>query len=144
PVSAELPDESVPLPEINDGNAEAVAGWEHPITDAITQVHVTYHRDISHAGARVAVPRGTGLSGGAADGISSVERSITIAPDEASGIQQVMGVKVHKVDGFLWRSIGGEEGQGSPALSDDAAVRQARRLAGDLIRRFAHGGQSSF
>lgn len=144
PVSAELPDETVPLPEINDGNAEAVAGWEHPITDAITQVHVTYHRDISHAGARVAVPRGTGLSGGAADGISSVERSITIAPDEASGIQQVMGIKVHKVDGFLWRSIGGEEGQGSPALSDDAAVREARRLAGDLLLRFAHGGQSSF
>lgn len=144
PVSAELPDETVPLPEINDGNAEAVAGWEHPITDAITQVHVTYHRDISHAGARVAVPRGTSLSGGAADGISSVERSVTIAPDPASGIQQVMGVKVHKVDGFLWRSIGGEEGQGSPALSDDAAVRQARRLAGDLLLRFAHGGQSSF
>src|SRR5690606_9202281 len=44
----------------------------------------------------------------------------------------------------LWRSIGGEEGQGSPALSDDAAVRQARRLAGDLLLRFAHGGQSSF
>src|SRR5690606_18147559 len=45
PVSGQLPDESVSLPEINDSNAQPIPGWEHPTDDAINRVEIEYCRD---------------------------------------------------------------------------------------------------
>lgn len=139
PVSAELPDELTVLPEINDGNSEAVPGWEHPITDAITRIEVTYPRDY-----RIRASEDPLSASSAADGILSAPQTITVDPS-LSEVQGVMGVQTLHIDGFLFRAIGGEDGQ-SPVgeLTDEAGAQHARRIARDLLLRYLYGGQSSF
>lgn len=139
PVSEELPDESLVLAELNDSNTQAIPGWEHPIDSAITQVEMTYPRDYR-------VPASVDPNGerSAGDGLATVEQLVTIRPPDDGTLQQVVGVKTLEIDGFLWRALGGEDGQPLMAsIRDEAGLQHAQRRGIEAILRYAYGGQES-
>lgn len=139
PISEELPDATVSLPEINDSNTQAITGWEHPITGAVTQVEISYPRDY-RVSAR-SDPKGDRSAG---DGISTVEQKVTVRPPDDGALQQLMGVQTLEVDGFLWRALAGEDGQPLVAsIRDEAGLQHAQSRGVEAILRYAYGGQRS-
>lgn len=136
PVLSDLPAPALTLAEINDSNAQPSAGWEHPITDAVTQVEYRYGRDViidpldDVNGER---------SGG--DGIVAEEQPVTVKPSDPS-IQTVMGVKPLTIDGFLLRSA--VKAPFSGDVTSEAGFQFALEFGHAVLDRFAYGGQTDF
>jgi len=139
PVRSQLPPEDLDLEQIDDTNAQAIPGWEHPIAGAVTIVDYKYPRYF-----RVlpkADPYGD-RSGG--DGLAVVSQPIRVAP-LSDVILTVMGEQVLAVDGWPFGSVGGEEGQPiSGDVKNELGWQLAYALGHATIDRRAFGGQSSF
>lgn len=136
PVGAQLPDGTVTLASINDNNAEAVAGWEQSTDDAYTQVELTYPRYY-----RVPVENDPTGSDSDGDGLASVDQPITIKPDDPT-IQALVGVKTHKLPGFLFGALGGTDGRPiSGDVRNETGYLNAVRRGHEVIDRSAFGGQ---
>lgn len=139
PVTADIPDPPVTLPVLDDDNCQAVPGWEHPITGAVTVVEYEYPR--FHRLDEVSDPLGERSAG---DGLAAVTQPVRVEPIDST-LLDVMGEHVHEVDGWPFGAIGGTDG--SPVtgdVSDENGWSQAYRTGHALIDRLMYGGQSSF
>jgi hypothetical protein len=134
PILDDLPAADAVLPQVDDSNAVALAGWEHPSDNAVTVVRVRYGRDFP-------APAHTRQAGG--DGIGSTEVQIDLrAPDAAI---QVMGeADLLEIDAWAFRALGLMDGSpiyGELALEDGHKL--ARATAHRYLDRFAYGGPTS-
>lgn len=136
PIVYHLPDVDAELPEINDGNAEAIPGWDHPADTAITVVEVTYPRDFA-----VSAADDPNAERSAGDGLSSRDVTLRRAPVD---LVATLGEQPLKLDFWMFRALGGTDGQ---PISGDAADEHAAEVAVErqhqAIDRFAYGGVSS-
>jgi len=139
PIRWELPATDAVLAQIDDTNAVAIPGWEHPTDTAITAVVVTYERDFL-------VPQAEDPNGerSAGDGLAS--RQVTIRHRAPQGVLDVMGEQdVLKVDAWMLRALGGPTGQPVTAdVRDEVGAQQAQQLAEAALDRSVYGQQSSF
>lgn len=139
PVLAELPDSTVVAPVLDNGNCEPIPGWEHPITDAVTVVDLTYPRYVRVSSDKD--PLGE-RSGG--DGISVRDQPVRVEPIDGT-ILNVVGEQVHEVDAFPFGAIGGADGEPVTGdAADETGFQIAYGMGHALIDRLAYGGQTSF
>lgn len=136
PIVYHLPDASETLPEINDSNAQPIAGWDHPTDNAVTVVEVKYQRDY-----RVPLDDDPKSERSAGDGLASREITIRRAPDD---LVSALGEHELKLDLWMFRAAGTVEGQPvSGELVDEIAAQVAVERQHQAIDRFAYGGVSS-
>lgn len=138
PVTSELPGPDVVLPEITDDVCQPIPGWDHPATDAVTVVRVTYPRDVR-------VPAEDDPTGerSAGDGIAS--REITVESRAAEWALDLMGEQVHEIRATLFRALGGVDGSPiSGDVSDETGHALAVQAGAEILDRWVFGGQSSF
>lgn len=138
PVTSELPGPDVVLPEITDDVCQPIPGWDHPATDAVTVVRVTYPRDV-----RVPAEEDPTGERSAGDGIAS--REITVESRAAEWALDLMGEQVHEIRATLFRALGGVDGSPiSGDVSDETGHALAVQAGAETLDRWAFGGQSSF
>jgi hypothetical protein len=139
PVYDRLPAQDETLPQIDDTNCTAVAGWEHPSSRAVTAVEVTYPRFF-----RVPAERDPGGTRSGGDGLA--ERKVTVRHQAHPSVTAVMGEQdVLEIDGWIFGAMGGIDG--SP-LSGDVTREQGAQASQQRARlsldRFSYGAQSGY
>lgn len=142
PVTAALPDPSEVLVELTDDVCQPIPGWDHPATDAVTAVRITYPRDY-----RVPVEDDPLGERSAGDGLASID--VTVERRAPEWVIDLMGEQVHEIDGFLFRALGivGSAGTIDPAsgdITDETGHLEATRAAREILDRWVFGGQVSF
>ncbi len=137
PIRYALPEASVVLPEINDGNAQLIPGWSHPADNAVTVVEVTYPRDFLVTATED--PTGERSAG---DSIGTREVVIRRAPAE---LVAALGEQELKIDAWMFRALGGTEGQpNSGDVTDETGHQIAAERQHQALDRFGLGGVTSF
>ncbi len=134
PIRYALPDATVPLVQLDDGNTAPDAGWEHSAGDAVNRVIVTYQRD--YVVTEDEDPDGESVAG---DGITSVE--VTIERRHAESIA-MLGEKEMQVDTLLFRAVGGVDGEPlTGEVADEIGHHLAMERATQALDRFLFGAQ---
>jgi hypothetical protein len=139
PVRYQIPPVDAELPEISATNCTPIAGWEHPTSNAITAAEVTYYRDYRVSAEQD--PEGR-VSGG--DGLGS--RPVTHRHLAPQAVRDVMGEQdVHKVDAWMFRALGGTDGQpASGDVMDETGAQLAIAIARQSVDRRGYGGPAGF
>lgn len=139
PVRATLPPDDATLAQLDDTNCQPIPGWEHPISDAVTVVDLTYPRYY-----RIPPEKDPEGRRSAGDTLARVEQEVRVEPLDDS-IVEVMGEQVHDVDAWPFGAIGGTEGEPITGdVDDEAGFQLAYGMGHQMIDRMAYGGQSSF
>lgn len=138
PIDSRLPGADTTLPQVDDTNAQPIAGWDHPLSTAVTLVRVEYQRDF-----RVPAEQDPTGEIAAGDGITS--RDVEVIHRAPAPVMDIVGEKSLEIDGFMFRALGGTKGEPmSGDVADEAGAQAAREAANATLDRFAYGGQSSF
>jgi hypothetical protein len=138
PVYDRLPPQEQVLPQVDDSNSAAAPGWDHPASQAVTAVEVTYRRFYYEY--PEADPDGT-LSGG--DSLS--QRDIIVRHVADPAVTAVMGEQdVLQIDAWALGAFGGIGGQAITGdVTNEAGAQLADQRARSCLDRFSYGAQSA-
>jgi hypothetical protein len=139
PIFDRMPDAAEVLPQIDDSNCTAVAGWDHPAAGAVTAVEVQYPRVFRVPA--TADPQGS-RSGG--DGLAS--RDVIVRYQADTTVTDVMGEQdVVQVDAWMHVATGTPEGSAASGdVQDETGAQIAKGRARLTLDRFSYGAQSGY